>query len=88
MVTPPLHCRCTAGDILILLGAYWITSLMFRTRSWPTDRRYPALLVFIGCGFFYIAARRSLNALPTTDTELKLMAAAAITGLSRMPKNG
>jgi hypothetical protein len=38
--------------------------------------------------FLYIPARRSLNALPTTDTELKLIAAAAMTGLSRMPENG
>jgi hypothetical protein len=45
--------HCTAGDILILLGAYWITALMFRTRSWLTDKRYPAVLVFIGCGFIY-----------------------------------
>ena len=41
-----------------------------------------------GGDFLYIPARRSLNALPTTDTELKLMAAAAMIGLSRMPKNG
>ena len=33
--------HCTAGDILILLGAYWITSLMFRTRSWPPIRAIP-----------------------------------------------
>ncbi len=32
--------HCTGGDVLILLGAYWITSLMFRTRSWPTDNSY------------------------------------------------
>lgn len=31
---------------------------------------------------------RNLNAFPTTDTELKLIAAAATAGLSRMPKNG
>jgi hypothetical protein len=34
----------------------------------------------IGWGFLvfpYISARRSLNALPTTDTELKLTAAAS-----------
>jgi hypothetical protein len=33
-------------------------------------------------------ALRSRNALAMTDTELKLIAAAAIMGLSRMPKNG
>jgi len=30
----------------------------------------------------------SLKEFPTTETELKLMAAAAITGLSRIPKTG
>jgi len=30
----------------------------------------------------------SLSELPTTDTELKLIAAAAITGLRRIPKKG
>ena len=47
--------HCTGGDILILLGAYWITSLIFRSRTWPTYKGYPALLVFIGCGFVYTA---------------------------------
>ncbi len=32
--------------------------------------------------------RLSRSALPTTDTELRLIAAAAMTGESRMPKNG
>ena len=31
---------------------------------------------------------RKRNALPMTDTELRIIAAAAIIGLSRMPKNG
>ena len=31
---------------------------------------------------------RSRSAFPTTDTELKLIAAAAIMGLSRVPKKG
>ncbi len=36
----------------------------------------------------YTLTRRSRSALPITDTELKDMAAAAIMGDSRMPKNG
>ena len=36
----------------------------------------------------YRLTRRSRSALPITETELKLMAAAAIIGLSRTPKNG
>ncbi len=33
-------------------------------------------------------ARRNRSAFATTETELKLMAAAAMIGLSRTPKNG
>jgi hypothetical protein len=36
----------------------------------------------------YTLTPRSLNAFAITDTELKLIAAAAIIGLSRTPKNG
>jgi hypothetical protein len=36
----------------------------------------------------YSSVRRSRNALPMTDTELKLIAAAAIIGDSSKPKNG
>ena len=35
-----------------------------------------------------MAAFRNRNAFEITDTELKLMAAAAIIGLNRSPKNG
>lgn len=38
--------------------------------------------------FTYIFAPRRRSAFPITDTELKLMAAAAKMGLSRMPKKG
>ena len=38
--------------------------------------------------FTWDCARRRRNALPITETELKLIAAAAIIGLSRIPKNG
>jgi hypothetical protein len=36
----------------------------------------------------YIEARLSRSEFAITDTELKLIAAAAIIGLSRIPKNG
>jgi hypothetical protein len=36
----------------------------------------------------YILALRSLSAFPTTDAELKLIAAAAIIGLSNNPAHG
>lgn len=38
--------------------------------------------------FRHTSARRRRRALPTTETELKLMAAAAITGDKSSPKNG
>lgn len=38
--------------------------------------------------FDYSLTRFSRSALATTDTELKLMAAAAISGESKTPKNG
>ncbi len=40
------------------------------------------------CFQSYICARRNRNALLTTDTELKLIAAAAIIGLRSRPKTG
>ena len=40
--------HCTAGDNLRSCSALnWIASLVFRTRSWPTEKSDPALLVFI-----------------------------------------
>jgi len=47
--------HCTVGDVLILLVAYWITSLIFRTRSWPTEKGWSAVLLFIASGLFYTA---------------------------------
>jgi hypothetical protein len=34
---------------------------MFRTRSWPTEKRYPAVLVFIGYGFVYTVGSEWFN---------------------------
>lgn len=52
---------------------------------WSTDGR----LAFEGLRVIHsILALRKRNALPMTDTELKLMAALAIIGLSSKPENG
>ncbi len=55
----------------------------------------PVLLGFVGlntdlevAGRDQSSTRRNRKALPMTDTELKLIAAAAIIGLSRRPKKG
>jgi len=45
--------HCTAGDVVILLASYWITSLVFRTRSWPTEKGWYAGWVFIASGLSY-----------------------------------
>ncbi|MEZ5318366.1 MAG: hypothetical protein R2752_13280 [Vicinamibacterales bacterium] len=44
--------HCTAGDGFILLGAFWFTSLAFRTRHWIGTRR-GADALFIAAGFGY-----------------------------------
>ena len=54
--------------------------------------KYPAQIHPWGVIIFPVAshndARLNRKALPITDTELKLMAAAAIIGLNSNPKNG
>ena len=47
-----------------------------------------ALLVGLAARSSESSVRRRRSALPMTDTELKLIAAAAIIGLSRSPKTG
>ena len=49
----------------------------------------PTVLEWGGeCLRVYISTPRSRNALPITDTELRLIAAAAMMGLSKMPNTG
>lgn len=52
--------------------------------------RAPRALFDLKVSWFphHALTRRRRSALPTTETELKLMAAAAIMGLSNMPKKG
>jgi hypothetical protein len=47
--------HCSLGDVLILLGSFWWTSLWFRTRFWfAGDWRFPAV-VFALSGLAYTA---------------------------------
>jgi len=47
--------HCSLGDVLILLGSFWWTSLWFRTRFWfAGDWRFPAV-VFVFSGLAYTA---------------------------------
>jgi hypothetical protein len=44
--------HCTVGDVVILLGAFWLTSLVFRTRRWIGIRHGAAVLcVLLGIGY-------------------------------------
>ena len=44
--------HCAVGDVLILLGAYWATALVFRDRQWPWHRPSAGILfVTIGIGY-------------------------------------
>ena len=56
-----------------------ITTMSYRGESFGLDRLQTHL---------QRRRPRSLNAFATTDTELKLIAVAAIIGLRRIPKNG
>jgi hypothetical protein len=46
---------CTLGDVLILLGAFWTTGAVFRSRQWPSDGNRAAGVLFILLGFTYTA---------------------------------
>ncbi len=45
--------HCTAGDVLILLAAFELVSLVFGTRAWVATRRRVASAMFVGIGFGY-----------------------------------
>lgn len=44
--------HCTVGDVMILLGAFWLTSLVFGTRRW-IDTRPSAAVLFVILGVAY-----------------------------------
>lgn len=44
--------HCAVGDVLILLGAFWLTSLVFRTRRWVGVTRSASwMFVLLGLGY-------------------------------------
>lgn len=47
--------HCTLGDVLILLSAFWIASLIARSRFWWTSRWATVLPVFLVTGLAYTA---------------------------------
>jgi hypothetical protein len=47
--------HCTAGDVLILLAAFWLTSLSFRSRRWFACSGWLAPGLFVVLGLAYTA---------------------------------
>jgi hypothetical protein len=45
--------HCAGGDTLILLFAFGITSLVFRSRQWLRDGRLGPTILFVALGFAY-----------------------------------
>jgi hypothetical protein len=45
--------HCAGGDTLILLFAFGVTSLIFRSRQWLRDGRRGSTILFVSIGFAY-----------------------------------
>ncbi len=45
--------HCAAGDALILLFAFGVTSLVFRSRQWLSAGRRGPMVLFVALGFAY-----------------------------------
>jgi hypothetical protein len=45
--------HCAGGDALIVLFAFEITSLIFRSRQWLRDGRLGPIVLFVALGFAY-----------------------------------
>jgi YHS domain-containing protein len=48
--------HCTVGDVLILLGCYWVIALLWRDRSWIATRRLAPRVLFVILGMVYTIA--------------------------------
>jgi YHS domain-containing protein len=59
LVWSRLH--CALGDILILLGCFWIVALFWRGRGWIAAGRLAPRLVFVALGLAYTAASELLH---------------------------
>ncbi len=53
--------HCTAGDALILLGAFWGTSIVFQDRRWWARPEWRAVLSFLLLGLVYTAWSEHYN---------------------------
>ena len=48
-----IRLHCAGGDALILLFAFGVTSLIFRSRQWLRDGRRGPTVLFVALGFAY-----------------------------------
>lgn len=53
--------HCTLGDVVILLGASWITAGLVRDRDWVTALRSRDLAAFTGLGLGYTLVSEWVN---------------------------
>ncbi len=54
LIRTRLH--CTAGDVVILLVSFWITSLVLHTRRWIAEWRAGGVVLFVSIGFLITVA--------------------------------
>ena len=59
LVWSRLH--CALGDVLILLGCFWLVALIWRDRRWIAAGRLAPRLLFVALGLAYTAASELLN---------------------------
>lgn len=53
--------HCTVGDVLILLCAFLVTAIVFRTRFWMAEPQALPLVVFVALGLGYTTASEWFN---------------------------
>jgi hypothetical protein len=54
LISSRLH--CAIGDVLILLGCYWVIALLWRNRRWSETRRLAPRVLFVALGVAYTIA--------------------------------
>jgi hypothetical protein len=59
LVWSRLH--CALGDVVILLGCYWVIALLWRDRRWSATRRLAPRVLFVVLGMAYTIASELLH---------------------------
>lgn len=53
--------HCTLGDLVILLGAYWLVAVIFQNRHWYKKTVYRGGMLFIAFGLIYTVYSEYIN---------------------------